>query len=233
MTNPNQINRNKFFTQFGRYTFLAPFLPAAISDIADPVDGFRIVENPRHQRNFDDGRSKKVIFLANCVVNHNARMHQCAVQKAMVPSVIKWCMENEIGMAQMPCGETMTVGLGRDKDEPEVEYLRTALEQPVVTEMIDKLAESVVYQMKEYRWHGFDMLGVVGSNGSPTCGVTRTSRADPDNRFGPGQGVFIISLQRQMKEAGIELPFHALQNDDPEEKELVAWLDSLIEARKG
>jgi len=184
---------------------------------------FRLLDRPRHKRDFSDVRSKKVIFLAHCIPNMNARMHNCArVFPASARPIIEFCLDNELGMAQMPCPELLVTGLGRDRDEPEVEYLRQALEQPVSRERIRKLAEQVVFQMKEYRFQGFNMIGVIGNDGSPTCGVDRTAWPDPDNRFGPGQGVFIQELGALMKEAGLGLPFKGI--DDEKAGEAVDWI---------
>ena len=184
---------------------------------------FRLLDHPRHKRDFNDLRSRKVIFLAHCIPNMNARMHNCArVFPASVEPIIRFCMDNELGMVQMPCPELLVTGLGRDRDEPEVEYLRQALEQPVSRERIRKLADQVVFQMKEYRFQGFTMIGVIGNDGSPTCGVDITAWPDPDNRFAPGEGIFIQELKAGMKAAGLELPFKGI--DDEKAGEAVTWI---------
>jgi len=191
---------------------------------------FRLLDHPRHQRDFGDVRSKKIIFLCNCILNMNARMHGCArFFPAANKPILQFCLDNDLGMAQMPCPELLVTGLGRDRDEPEVEYLRTALEMPVSRERIRRLAEQVVFEMKEYRFQGFRMIAVLGNDGSPTCGVERTAFPDPENRFGPGRGVFIQELQSLMKDAGIEVPFKGV--DDDKAEETVTWLKEIMEQK--
>lgn len=216
------IKRNCFFKQFCGAGVAACLLGSAYP-AGSAENKFRLLDHPRHKRDFNDMRSKKVIFLAHCIPNMNARMHNCVrVFPASVKPIIRFCMDNELGMAQMPCPELLVTGLGRDRDEPEVEYLRQALEQPISRERIRKLAEQVVFQMKEYRFQGFEMIGVIGNDGSPTCGVDRTAWPDANNRFAPGEGVFIQELKALMKEAGIELPFKGI--DDERAEEAVAWI---------
>ena len=187
-------------------------------------ENFRLLENPRHKRDWGDKRSRRVVFLAHCITNMNARMHQCTqVFAASATPLVKYCLDHDLGMAVMPCPEFLVTGLGRDRDMPEKDYLKQVLEEPVSRERIRKLAEQVVFQMKEYRYQGFDIVGLIGNDGSPSCGVDITAFADPNNRFGPGQGVFIQELRKLMKEAGIELPMKGI--DDEKVEDSVAWLD--------
>jgi len=230
MPDTKKIKRGHFIRSCSLSGLILPLLGDSKMEAAEAGSEkkFRLLDHPRHKRDFGDLRSKKVIFLANCHLNMNARMHGCArVHSCAFKPIVEFCLANDLGMAQMPCPELLVTGLGRDRDEPEVEYLRTALEMPVSRERIRKLAEQVVFQMKEYRFQGFKMIAVLGNNGSPSCGVERTAFPDPDNRFGPGQGVFIQELQALMKEAGLEVPLKGLDDDKP--GEALAWLKQTLE----
>ncbi len=185
---------------------------------------FRLLDHPKHIRKWNDKRSRKVVFLAHCMTNMNARMHNCVdFFASSADPLIRFCLDNELGMAVMPCPELLVTGLGRDRDEPEKEYLKSVLEEPLARQRIHKLAEQVVFQMKEYRFQGFEMVALIGNDNSPSCGVELTSFANPDKRFGPGQGVFIQELKKLMAEAGIELPMKGVVRDERAE-ETVAWL---------
>jgi len=182
------------------------------------VEKFHLLENPRHKRDWNDKRSRKVVFLAHCIANMNARMHRCSqVFAASAAPLVRFCLDHELGMAVMPCPELLVTGLGRDRDEPEKEYLRQALEEPLARQRIRELARQVVFQMNEYRFQGFEMVAMLGNDGSPSCGVNRTSWPDPAKRFGPGRGVFIEELRALMAEAGIELPMMGIEDERIEE----------------
>jgi hypothetical protein len=102
-----------------------------------------------------------------------------------------------------------------------------------------RLARQTACRVADYRDSGLDVVGIVGVDGSPSCGVTRTmdlSRAldhlcdtDPDtitvaemtaivrDAGTPGRGLYIQALQRQLHRRGLEVPYLA--------HDLVAELD--------
>jgi predicted secreted protein len=217
------INRGCFFKKL---CLAGMFSQVCSSVLASDkkVQKFRLLDHPRTKRDYSDGRSKKVIFLAHCIANQNARMHGCAELPAAVRPIVDFCLDNDIGIVQMPCPELMVTGLGRDRDEPEMEYLSQALRMPLTRERIRQLAEQVVFQMKEYRFQGFTMIGVLGKDGSPSCGVDITyyPEIDPKRIFGPGQGVFIEELKALMKEAGLELPVKG--TEDKKWRDTIDWI---------
>src|SRR5699024_432892 len=52
---------------------------------------------------FTDGRSKKVIFLAHCLLNQNAISDGTAVCPAAFGELIQLLLDREVGVVQMPC----------------------------------------------------------------------------------------------------------------------------------
>ena len=94
-----------------------------------------------------------------------------------------------------------------------------------------RLARQTARRVADYRDSGLDVVGIVGVDGSPSCGVTRTidlSRAldhlcdtDPDtitvaemtaivrDAGAPGRGLYIEALQRQLHRRGLEVPYLA------------------------
>jgi hypothetical protein len=62
----------------------------------------------------------------------------------------------------------------------------------------------------EYRKHGFKILGVIGNDGSPACGVDFTHYVG--SGFQPGAGAFVIMLREELDRQGIDLPFVATQD---------------------
>jgi len=80
-----------------------------------------------------------------------------------------------------------------------------------------------VFQMKEYLFQGYKVLGVVGNDGSPSCGVAQTH--DLQNKPGPGQGVYIEELRALMAKEGLTIP--VIGNVDGQEEKTLAWLKSV------
>ena len=65
------------------------------------------------------------------------------------------------------------------------------------------LVENVISQIKEYHKNEFDIIGIIGSNRSPSCGVETTSENNLELK---GEGVFIIELKKRLKEENIKVP---------------------------
>lgn len=230
MSSQQKLNRSSFI---GRICAGACALcTGSLFGAADSPDTsgnkqFRLLDHPRHKRDWNDKRSRKVVFLAHCITNMNARMHQCSlVFASSADPLVRFCLDHELGMAVMPCPELLATGLGRDRDEPEKEYLREVLEEPLVRQRIRQLAEQVVFQMTEYRWQGFEIVAAIGNDGSPSCGVHRTAFANPEKRFGPGQGVFFQEMGKLMAAEDIEIPMKGIEDERIDET--VDWLGKLV-----
>ena len=65
---------------------------------------------------FTDGRSKKVVFIAHCILNQNSISDGTAVFPAAFKEVIKKFLDADIGIVQMPCPELCCLGLNRGND---------------------------------------------------------------------------------------------------------------------
>ena len=62
---------------------------------------------------FTDGRSKRVIFLAHCLLNQNAISDGTAVRPAAYRELIQLLLDAEAGIVQLPCPELCCLGLDR------------------------------------------------------------------------------------------------------------------------
>ena len=119
---------------------------------------------------FSDIRSKKVIFVAHCMLNQNAISDGTAVWPAAHKALIDKCLAADAGIVQLPCPELMCLGL--DRGDPE------GAERPVTVEntrirhamsddpespaagRLQMLADQTVYQIREYLKHDFKVLGI-------------------------------------------------------------------------
>ena len=122
---------------------------------------------------------------------------------------MEFLLKSQIGIAQMPCPELHCLGL--DRGDPmgaarsvvvENTRIRAALDRPVSRRILKCLVDSVVFQMEEYRRHGFTLLGIVGINRSPSCGVDTTSKNDKEVK---GQGIFIEALRRELEKRNLHI----------------------------
>jgi predicted secreted protein len=189
-----------------------------------PSTGTRLVDQPQVKRDFrKDGRSRKVILVAHCVLNQNARHVDCADFPAVMKPLLAALEAREIGIIQMPCPELMALGLGRDRDVPPLDTIREALELPEAATRLKPFLDQIVYQIKEYQWQDFQIIGVLGKNGSPSCGVETTSLK---TGFAPGEGIFIRLLRERFGKEGIKLGIKGV--DDHRQQEAIDWVSGQI-----
>lgn len=177
---------------------------------------------------FTDGRSKKVIFLAHCLLNQNAISDGTAVCPAAFRELIQLLLDHEVGIVQMPCPELCCLGLDRGDvhgtERPVVEEntrIRRAMEKDGPRQKREALADLVAEQVQEYHKHGFQVLGIVGANRSPNCGVETTSDFD---REVEGQGAFMDAIAQRLEAAGISVPMLGLKGSDGAAQKVAALL---------
>lgn len=171
---------------------------------------------------FEDDRSRKVVFVAHCVLNQNAISDGTASFPGTNEVVVRLLLEAKAGVVQMPCPEMNCLGLDRgDPDgakrpllEENSRIRRELTAQAGARRVLDELVGQVVFLMEEYRKNGFEILGVIGVNRSPSCGVETTSA---DGAEKAGEGVFLHSLKQALSAHGIEVPFVGIKDGEPEQ----------------
>ena len=62
---------------------------------------------------FTDGRSKKVVFIAHCLLNQNAISDGTAVCPAAYKGLIELFLHEDVGIIQLPCPELCCLGIDR------------------------------------------------------------------------------------------------------------------------
>lgn len=156
---------------------------------------------------FHDKRSKKVVLVAHCVLNQNSKIDDCAHYPGAITEVTQLLLDAGVGIIQMPCPEILCLGLDREVDENisrtiESEDTRVAglMRAEKAKFRCQAMTDAIVYQIEEYRKRGFQVIGLVGINGSPTCGVNTTWA---DDREYEGCGIFIEMLEEKFKEKAI------------------------------
>jgi predicted secreted protein len=170
---------------------------------------------------FDDSRSKRVVILAHCLLNQNSISDGTADCPSQFDEIIELLMKNQIGMIQLPCPELLCLGLDRGDvnggNRPildENTRIRESIGGGDHVLALREKADEVVSQVQEYQQHGFEVLGVIGVNRSPSCGVETTSRHGAEE---PGQGVFMEVLLETLREQGIRLRTIGIKTNEKDE----------------
>ena len=166
---------------------------------------------------FADKRSKKIIFVAHCLINQNARCNGSGNFPSSVPLIPAYLLANQIGIAQMPCPELGCLGLGREG------LIYDQLSTVGARRYLRQIAEDMAYQIEQYRKHGFRVTAILGVDCSPSCGVN----CHAYNGAQPGKGAFMEELAEVLAERGLEIPLIGVSDENPQEAlERIQALDS-------
>lgn len=170
---------------------------------------------------FEDRRSKKIVLVAHCVLNQNSKIDRCAHYPGAMREVAELLLSAGCGIVQLPCPELVHLGLDRQANRQsartiESEDTRVAR---LMSESAGKLccrqiAEDAAYQVQEYLKNEFEVCGMLGIDGSPTCGV-ETIWAEGQEE--PGQGVLIQELVEACRRRGVSLHIKGTKASTPGE----------------
>jgi len=189
----------------------------------------------------EDQRSRRVVFLSHCLLNENTRYLGGACRQGCLQEILQICIERGLGIVQMPCPEQYAWGgflkrrllLFYGSEGTLVYRLRNMLLPALLwytRTVYKKLAKQVANQVSDYLSSGFAVVGIVGVDGSPSCGVQRTldirrslelvGRLSPTSGaehmnaiiqgcLADGRGIFVELLVKQLERRRLRVPFLA------------------------
>ena len=168
---------------------------------------------------FDDKRSKKVIMLSHCLLNQNAISDGTADYPSQFTEIVEFLMAQGIGMLQLPCPEFLCLGLARGDRHgatrrllDENTRIRALMSENEHVQLLQQKAEEIVGQVREYRTYGLQVLGLIGVDRSPSCGIDTTSRQGAEV---PGKGVFMEVLSETFTRHRIPLRMIGTKTSEP------------------
>lgn len=169
---------------------------------------------------FTDARSRKLMLVAHCVLNQNSISDGTADYPGSIKEVLDLLLQSQVGIVQLPCPELHCLGLDRGDvhgaERPVVvenTRIRESMERPEAIRNLRILVAPLVHQIEEYLRHGFTILGIVGINRSPSCGVDTTSMA---NQEVAGRGVFIEELHKELEIRDINIDWIGIKATETE-----------------
>ena len=189
-----------------------------------------------------DQRGRRVIFLAHCLLNENTRYLGGARRAGAVVEVVRPLLDDGIGIVQLPCPEQHAWGgvlkrrlLWFYGSEGKLRYrLRGAL-LPIMLwytrQVYRKLARQTAKQICDYQRSGVEVVGIVGVDASPSCGVCKSldigDALESAGRLNqctvtarevnlivletavPGRGLFIELLKKELDKRELNIPWNA------------------------
>lgn len=117
-------------------------------------------------------RSKKIAIISHCIINQNSVVKGEYKDINIFFPFIKKLFEENIGILQLPCPETEYYGLRRWG------HVKEQFDNCGYRKYLEKIVNSFVDIIKEYINNGYEIVGIYGIAGSPSCGVNLTCSAN-------------------------------------------------------
>lgn len=177
---------------------------------------------------------KKIAFVSHCILNTAAKVvlyneKEIQAEEALRRQFLRRAIDNEVMLFQLPCPEFTLYGAKRWG------HVSNQFDNVFFRKHCRALLTPVVEQLKEYLSCGemFQVLGFIGVDGSPSCGVDYTCRGNWYGSFegrknldeilqscylAKGAGIFIEVLLEMLTEEGLyeQVPVTALFASEPE-----------------
>lgn len=173
---------------------------------------------------------KSILIVSHCFLNTAAkcrgyRNEAIRAEEDLRRSLLHRAVDGGVQLLQLPCPELMLYGLDRWG------HTRDQFDNPFFRQRCRELLEPVLLQLQAYAAaEDVKLLGVLGIDGSPSCGVKYTCTGPWGGDFGgrdvsgvlaqartaPGPGVLMEVLREELDRLGLALPMDGLYAREPE-----------------
>lgn len=119
---------------------------------------------------------KKIVFVCHCLLNPLSKVEnfksEISEEEVNRKKFISYCLENDISLVQLPCPEQLQLGLNRWGHSKEQFNFPGFIDSCIL------MIKDTIKLLREYENNeDIKVLGIVGINGSPSCGVDYTFSA--------------------------------------------------------
>lgn len=143
-------------------------------------------------------RSKKIAIISHCIINQNSVVKGEYKDMNIFFPFIKKLFEENIGILQLPCPETECYGLRRWG------HVKEQFDNCGYRKYLEKIVNSFVDIIKEYINNEYEIVGIYGIAGSPSCGVNLTCSANWEGEISLYKDKEdIVSRIKMINESGI------------------------------
>lgn len=169
-------------------------------------------------------RSRRVLVVCHCLLNSNAKVQPLAKVGGVHADVLKDYIDDGVGLLQLPCPELAYLGINRWG------MTREQYDHPNFRSHCESISAPTVHQIEAFVQAGYEIVGIMGMDGSPNCGVNRTclgyrggevaGLGDAGGgrnalRMVPGTGVFMEVLRAVLENKGLRISFLAVDEGNP------------------
>jgi predicted secreted protein len=177
---------------------------------------------------------QRVLLVAHCILNISSKVilyeeDEKKAEESLRRKFLQKAIDGGIQLLQLPCPEFTLYGADRWG------HVSNQFDNPFFRSHCRELLEPVLQQVEEYLAHPdrFEVLGVLGVDGSPSCGVDYSCKGQWKGSFGgrsdldetlssarcvKGRGIMIDELAQMLQERGLseQVPLIGLYAKEPD-----------------
>ncbi|MFA5576764.1 MAG: CD3072 family TudS-related putative desulfidase [Tissierellaceae bacterium] len=168
-------------------------------------------------------REKKIVVLSHCILNANSKVEGLSQYGGILRDYIDMLADKAIGIIQLPCPEMILYGIKRWG------HVKDQFHTPFFRQQSRIMLEPIVQQLRNYVDFGYEIVGVIGIDGSPSCGVNFTCSGDFGGEISDitdmdkvrdslrdvnEMGVFMEEFKRLLEDEKLDIRFLAIDEGD-------------------
>ena len=163
-------------------------------------------------------------MVSHCLLNANAKVGPLASYPGVLRQVMDQFIEDGAGILQLPCPESSYLGINRWG------MCYEQYDHPNFRRHCKKILAPSLDQLEAFIAAGYEILGVIGADGSPNCGVNKipsglsggvirnvedVEKQLENFRLIKGTGVFFSVFKALLEDRGISVKFMAVDENNP------------------
>jgi len=175
---------------------------------------------------------KRVILIAQCLVNPYCRVHILGQNFPLSQELTNHLMSKRVGIIQYPCPETTAMGLQRNPQG------RQQYDSIFFRNHCKELLETPMLMVREFIKNKYRLTCFIGLENSPTCGIHwgkhkvnryQTESPNPVHKPDPNEpvlkGIMAEILEEELAKENIKVPFleFPAQSEPSSEKRKRFW----------
>lgn len=166
-------------------------------------------------------RNKRIVIVAHCILNVNSKVIGLAQYSGAVKNLVTNYINEGIGIIQLPCPELTYLGLERWG------MTKNQYDNPSYRKHCTDLVIPYVEQIIQYKKSGYVIEGIVGIDGSPSCGVDLTCSGYKggmiedgahQSHYINGSGIMMEELRKLLDINDVSLEIIAISEKDEKEE---------------
>lgn len=173
-------------------------------------------------------QKRKILVVSHCFLNDATKLNyenaeEATKERTSKRKFLKKILEDEIEIVQLPCPEFLLYGSNRWG------HAASQFDTPFFRETSRKLLEPVILQLEEYQKYPdrFELLGIMGIDGSPSCGIHFTYDGSWGGAFGDKEmvekrldslqkvekpGIFMQVFMEELSKKEIRIPYISIDD---------------------